>query len=54
MKYAKKILVLVALINLCFSFYAEGRILEFKFNKGDKSRILSTVVEEVYLNGIPF
>ena len=52
MKYAKKILVLVALINLCFSFYAEGRILEFKFKKGDTSRILSTVVEEVYLNGI--
>ena len=52
MKYAKKILLLVALINLCFSFYAEGRILEFKFKKGDTSRILSTVVEEVYLNGI--
>lgn len=51
MKYVKKILLSICTIVFSFEIFAENQVLEFKFKKDDKSRILSTVVEEVYLNG---
>lgn len=40
-----------AILILSPVFSQDSKLLQFKFNKGDKSRILSTVNEDVYLNG---
>lgn len=56
----KKIHVFVFLAFLSFSasfseesasFSGEGRLFRFKFHEGDRSRILSRVEEDVYVNG---
>ena len=55
-KYLKKIIFLSALAFLSHAFSQEGddggqMTFRFKFNKDDQSRILSTVEENVYVNG---
>ncbi len=51
----KKIFFSTILILSCtfnaFSQASDGVLFRFKFNKGDQSRILSTVEENVYMNG---
>lgn len=61
----KKIIAFLILVFSLFSAFSEnvqnsknnalqdsGKIFKFKFHKDDKSRILSTVNEDVYLNGM--
>lgn len=48
----KKIFSLIFIISFfSFAFAEEAKLFQFKFKKDDKSRILSTVNEQVYLNG---
>ena len=50
----KKICFVLVLLfsSLVFAEDAKGVLLRFKFNKDDQSRILSTVEENVFLNGV--
>ena len=41
-----------AISAFCQAGTQNSKLLKFKFNKNDKSRILSTVNEDVYLNGV--
>lgn len=48
----KKFIASALLLVFASTVFAQNaKLLEFKFKKGDKSRILSTVNENVYLNG---
>ena len=53
----KKTVLCAVLCCIAFSVFSQTEnqnptLLEFKFHKNDKSRIISTVDENVYLNGM--
>ena len=48
----KKIVFAVFILSLSFCYAQEETLFRFKFKKDDQSRILSTVEENVFLNGV--